>query len=183
MLVSKSRTAVGSEEWSFDEVRRFEYLYRRASSDLVKMRTFAAHSELQAWLENLVAHSYSKLHEERRTELRFSVWDWLSREFPRTVRIHWRAIMISLLCFAAGLFADSPSSISVRMEARFAGAFFDPGERSVGTGRGRKKRSSSTTSAGDSRFRAASSSTTQKWCAWQWWLEFVGDSHRAHPVS
>ena len=31
-------------EMSFAEVQRFHYLYQRASSDLVKMNTFAAHA-------------------------------------------------------------------------------------------------------------------------------------------
>ena len=103
MLSREQQKGVGENvDWSFEEVRRFDYLYRRASSDLVKMNTFAAHAELQNWLENLVARAYARLHQERGTALRFSIWRWFRFGFPITVRRRWRALLIAAACFLVG---------------------------------------------------------------------------------
>ena len=47
---------------SLEEVQRFHYLYQRASSDLVKLKTFAGDVEVRSWLENVVARADSQLH-------------------------------------------------------------------------------------------------------------------------
>jgi len=47
---------------TLEEAKRFHYLYQRASSDLVKLKTFAGEVEASLFLENLVARSYSRLH-------------------------------------------------------------------------------------------------------------------------
>ena len=91
---------------SVDEVQRFHYLYQRAASDLVRMQTFAAHGELQRWLENLVARGYARLHESRGGAGELSgvaVWQWLSAGFPRACRRRWRAVLGAVISLAVGL--------------------------------------------------------------------------------
>lgn len=124
----------GDVEWSFDEVRRFDYLYRRASSDLVKMHTFAAHAELQAWLENLVARAYARMHEERGGVVRFPAWRWLREGFPVSVRRRWRALLLAASCFlVGGLLGAVIERVSPELKADLLGAFAtlagDPSER------------------------------------------------------
>lgn len=135
MLAREERKGVGeSVEWSFDEVRRFDYLYRRASSDLVKINTFAAHAELQIWLENLVARAYARLHQEGGTALRFSLWRWFRFGFPITVRRHWRALTIAAACFLGGaLIGVVIERVNPELKADLLGKFStlagDPSER------------------------------------------------------
>ena len=137
MLAKDERKGIGENaEWSFDEVRRFDYLYRRASSDLVKMNTFAAHAELQHWLENLVARAYARLHQERGAALRFSIWRWFRFGFPITVRRRWRAMLIASACFLAGaILGVVIERVSPEMKADLLGKFStlagDPSERVV----------------------------------------------------
>jgi len=57
---------------SIEEVQRFQYLYQRASSDLVKIKTFAGDVEIKSYLESLVARAYSQLHEGSERSTRFS---------------------------------------------------------------------------------------------------------------
>lgn len=85
-----------------DEVRRFLYLYQRASSDLVKLKTFAGDVEMRRWLESLVARAYSQLQERRAGGIPFRPWHWVSRTFPRTFRRHGRAFALSTATFWLG---------------------------------------------------------------------------------
>ena len=87
---------------SIDEIRRFQYLYQRASSDLVKLKTFAGDVEIKEYLESLVARAYSQLHEESDRVARFSPARWLFGTFPKTFRRHWRAFAVSLGTFFVG---------------------------------------------------------------------------------
>jgi len=85
-----------------DDVRRFYYLYQRASSDLVKLNTFAGEVETTQFLEHLIARAYSKLHEKRAESIPFRPWPWLTRTFPSTFRRHWRAFALSIGTFLLG---------------------------------------------------------------------------------
>ena len=121
-------------EMSFDEVQRFHYLYQRASSDLEKMNTFAAHAEMQAWLENHVARAYAKMHEERGSGARFSVWRWLKSGCPGTVRRRWRACALAVsICLVGALLGASISVVNPEAKTDLLGGFAalagDPSER------------------------------------------------------
>ncbi len=121
-------------EMSFDEVQRFHYLYQRASSDLVKMNTFAAHAEMQAWLENLVARAYAKMHEERGSGPRFSIWRWLKVGFPSTVRRRWRAcVLATSICLVGATLGAVIAVANPEAKADLLGGFAplagDPSER------------------------------------------------------
>jgi uncharacterized membrane protein SpoIIM required for sporulation len=89
-------------EAPLEEVKRFLYLYQRASADLVKLKTFAGDVEMRVWLENLVARAYSQLHERRAEGIPFRPWHWLTKTFPRTFRRHWKAFALSSGTFWLG---------------------------------------------------------------------------------
>ena len=85
-----------------EEARRFYYLYQRTSSDLVKLQTFAGETETIRFLERLVAHAYSRLHESGGESVPFRPWEWLTRTFPSTFRRHWIAFALSIGTFCVG---------------------------------------------------------------------------------
>lgn len=87
---------------SLHEAQRFHYLYQRASSDLVKLNTFAGEVETTHFLERLIARAYSKLHEKRAEPIPFRPWQWLTKTFPSTFRRHWRAFALSIGTFLIG---------------------------------------------------------------------------------
>lgn len=98
----KSQDDDNHRELSLEEARRFHYLYQRASSDLVKMKTFAGEVESSQYLENLVARAYSRLHERRGSTIRFRPLNWLVNTFPNTFRRHWIAFVLALSVFLLG---------------------------------------------------------------------------------
>ncbi|MEO0413574.1 MAG: stage II sporulation protein M [Verrucomicrobiota bacterium] len=87
---------------SMDEVKRFHYLYQRASSDLVKLQTFAGEQETASYLESLVARAYSNLHERRAKSIPFRPWHFLGQTIPQAFRRHWLAFVISIGTFILG---------------------------------------------------------------------------------
>lgn len=109
---------------SLPEARRFHYLYQRASSDLVKLKTFAGEVEVAQFLENLVARSYSRLHEKRGSTIPFRPVHWFLRVFPSTFRRHWIAFMISLFSFLiGGLFGAGVMKFAPQHKTSFIGSF------------------------------------------------------------
>lgn len=109
---------------SLSEARRFHYLYQRASSDLVKLQTFAGEVEASQFLENLISRAYSKLHERRSSSIRFQPKRWLVDTFPGTFRRHWKAFLFSL-CFmtAGGGFGAGLMAVSPELKMSFLGNF------------------------------------------------------------
>lgn len=87
---------------SLHEAQRFHYLYQRASSDLVKLNTFAGEVDTTQFLERLIARAYSKLHEKRAEPIPFRPWQFVTKNFPATFRRHWRAFALSIGLFLAG---------------------------------------------------------------------------------
>ncbi len=85
-----------------DEVRRFHYLYQRASSDLAQVQSFSSEPELRRYLEGLVSRSYGETHETRRLPDRFSPRRYLAETFPRTFRRHLRAFALAAAVTLAG---------------------------------------------------------------------------------
>lgn len=122
-------------ETSLEEVQRFLYLYRRASADLVKLKTFAGDVEVRAWLENMVARAYSQLHERRAESIRFRPWKWLTETFPETFRRHGKAFMLSTAIFWLGaalgavIMAWNPELKTQFIPAQFAHTHETPSKR------------------------------------------------------
>ncbi len=105
---SLNRLAEGEKMSEVVAVRRFYYLYERASSDLAKVQTFAAEPELRRYLEHLVGQAYARLHQRREDRVRLRPLTWLASTFPATFRRHlaafWLALGFSLLGAATGVF-------------------------------------------------------------------------------
>ncbi len=93
------------------EVRRFHYLFERASADLVKLRTFSGREDLRHYLEQLVARAYVEVHGGRESALRFSPVQWLLVEWPSAFRRHvglfWFVILVTMLGAGLGSLALS----------------------------------------------------------------------------
>jgi uncharacterized membrane protein SpoIIM required for sporulation len=89
-------------------LRRFHYLYQRASADLARVSTFAAEGEVRRYLESLVARAYGEIHENRGRAHRFAPFGWFFRTFPQTFRkcvaAYWLAVGLTVAgaLFGAG---------------------------------------------------------------------------------
>jgi uncharacterized membrane protein SpoIIM required for sporulation len=101
---------------TIEETRRFHYLYDRAASDLLRIRTFASSPEILGYLEALVARAYGEIHETREPRQRFLFLRWLGRDLPRTFRRHLHAfglaVGLTLLgtLFGAGILRVDPDA-------------------------------------------------------------------------
>ena len=85
-----------------DQIKRFHYLYERASGGLAKLMTFAASPETRAYLENLVARAYAEVHETRERPHRFALIHWFFKIFPQTFRRHIRPFWLSCTAMLVG---------------------------------------------------------------------------------
>jgi len=98
------------------DISRLHYLYQRASADLARVKTFAAAPEVREYLEALVARAYAAVHERRRPVRFPNPFRWFVQHFPRTVRSHAAAFLISAVTlwtgagFGAGMVLLDPSS-------------------------------------------------------------------------
>lgn len=90
------------EKLSLRDLKRFDYLSRRASSDLAKISSVASEPELVLYLESLVARTYAEVHETRRHSPGFTLIKWFFGTFPRTVRKHGYALMLSIMITLVG---------------------------------------------------------------------------------
>ena len=103
-----------------EETQRFYYLYQRASSDLVKLQTFAGETEASGYLDRLVARAYSRLHEKQAKPVPFRPLKWLTRTFPATFRRHWIAFALSIgTFFVGGLFGASALHLDYDLKNEF----------------------------------------------------------------
>lgn len=78
------------------EVRRFVYLYRRASAGLSRVSGFPADSGIRRYLESLVSRAYAQVHEARNEGGRLHPLRWFFGVFPSTFRRHGTAFLLSL---------------------------------------------------------------------------------------
>jgi len=83
------------------EVREFGGLYRRASSDLVTARSRTANAQILEYLNDLVARAYAQVYRTKRRHWR-DVWIFLSLDFPRLFRRHFRYILAAFAFFMSG---------------------------------------------------------------------------------
>jgi uncharacterized membrane protein SpoIIM required for sporulation len=90
--------------WRMDlaQLKRFHYLYERASADLGKIVTFASEPETRRYLESLVARAYGEIHETRARARRVDLPGWFFRTFPQTFRRHIRAFWLTVAITLAG---------------------------------------------------------------------------------
>lgn len=119
---------------SLSEVRRFHYLYERASADLARLQTFAAEPETRRYLEALVARAYGQTHGSRGRAAGFSPRAWFTKTFPRTFRrrigAFWLAAAVTL---SGALFGGLSIAFDPDSKAILIGDFGhlggDPSER------------------------------------------------------
>lgn len=135
---------------SLEAVRRFHYLYERASADLARLVTFASDPELKQYLESLVARAYGEIHETRRQPRGALMRTWCTNTIPRVFRRHvrafWVTVWITLLGVlfggvAVGFDEEAKEAILPEMFANHMG---DPSER-VAREEGRAGKSGSDT--------------------------------------
>jgi len=86
----------------FSSVKRFHYLYQRASSDLSKIQTFSAEKNTRRYLESLVGRAYAEIHGSRAKAHRLSPLNWFFKTFPQTFRRHVRAFWVALTAMMVG---------------------------------------------------------------------------------
>lgn len=87
---------------NLDGMKRFHYLYERASAGLAKLATFSTDREIRRYLESLVSRAYGEIHESRSRPYRISPLRWFLQTFPQTFRRHIRAFQLSCLVFFIG---------------------------------------------------------------------------------
>ena len=124
---------VPDRNMKLDEIKRFHYLYQRASADLAKIATFSAEQKIRHYLESLVASAYGEIHESRQKIRRFRPFRWFFYTFPQTFRRHIKAfwavliIMTAGYIFGAGAIALDPDSKQILMP--FSHLMMHPSER------------------------------------------------------
>ena len=118
---------------SLSRLKRFHYLYQRASGDLAKIKTFSAEPSTRLYLESLVARAFGEIHETREKPHRLAPLHWFFSTFPQTFRKHVRAFWICLAAMLVGgafggfvIMAD-PASKEVLLP--FSHLHGDPSER------------------------------------------------------
>ncbi len=117
----------------FSGVKRFHYLYQRASADLAKIMNFSAEQQIKVYLEALVSRAYSEIHETRRSKTEFHPIKWLFQTFPRTFRKQILAFWISLSIMMGGcvfgIVAIAYDSDSKEILMPFSHLMSDPSDR------------------------------------------------------
>ena len=118
---------------NLSEIKRFHYLYQRASSGLAKVAGFSGETDIRRYLESLVAQAYAEVHELREKPHRLSPLRWFFQVFPETFRKHVRAFMLSLAITLFG-FALGGVAITIDREAKsvilpFSHLQIDPSKR------------------------------------------------------
>ena len=98
-------------------MKRFHYLYERASADLARLSSFASEKEIRRYLETLVARAYGEIHETRERSHKFRPIHWFLVTFPETFRRHYRAFLLSLAITLAG-FAFGGAAVSLDPSAK-----------------------------------------------------------------
>ncbi len=89
-------------KFSAERLKRFGYLYERASGDLVKMSSFSGERELRIYLESLVARSYAEIHSHGSRKIKFRPFYWLFFVFPNTFKRNINAFLLAVTIFLAG---------------------------------------------------------------------------------
>ena len=118
---------------AYDEVLRFDYLYRRTASGLAQIATYATDPQMRAYLENVVARAYSAIYTTRGGGRRFRPWSWLRGTFPRVFRRHLSPFLVSaVILMAGGVFGALAVGLDGEAKAvlmPFAHLQGDPSER------------------------------------------------------
>ena len=136
--LERDRSLRGNAGLDLPRAERLHYLYQRAASDLARLATFSAESDLRRSLGALVARAYAEIHSrsgpaESVNGSLGSPWRWLTATFPRTFRRHARAFWLALAVTLVGV-AFGALALAIDPEARavtlpFGHADMDPAQR------------------------------------------------------
>ncbi len=84
------------------QIKRFHYLYQRASADTARIKTFSSEKNLRQYLESLVGRAFGYIHETGRRPRKIALLNWFFNTFPQTFRKHIQAFLISALITVTG---------------------------------------------------------------------------------
>ena len=137
--LARDRSLRGRTALDLPRAERLHYLYQRAASDLARLATFSAESDLRRALGALVARAYAEIHSRGGPAGSVSgpmggnPWHWLTGTFPRTFRRRVRAFWLALAVTAAGV-AFGALALAIDPDARavtlpFGHADMNPAER------------------------------------------------------
>ncbi len=129
----------GNAALDLPRAERLHYLYQRAASDLARLATFSAESDLHRSLGALVARAYAEIHARsgpaasRAGGPPGNPWRWFTGTFPRAFRRHARAFWLALAITVVGC-AFGALALAIDPEARavtlpFGHADMDPAQR------------------------------------------------------
>jgi uncharacterized membrane protein SpoIIM required for sporulation len=76
-------------------------LYRQTASDLAYARTYYPGTGTATYLNQLVGQAHSMIYAEEPQRLK-TLWRFFAQEVPRTVRRHWRALVLSIAFMVVG---------------------------------------------------------------------------------
>ena len=105
-LLTRMENAPGAD-MDLGAVKRFHYLYSRASSDLARLMSESAEPNMRRYLESVVARAYGIIHETRRRPHRIAPLAWFFGVFPRTFRKHLKAFYLSTAVMLLGALLGS----------------------------------------------------------------------------
>jgi uncharacterized membrane protein SpoIIM required for sporulation/uncharacterized RDD family membrane protein YckC len=119
------------------EIARAASLYRSVSADLMRARAQFG-PELVRYLDGLAARAHNLLYGTRAYRLA-GLWDLIARDFPRTVRVRWRFLLLASALFyvplgfglfgtlASAEFAETimPAEMLANMESMYEQGFED----------------------------------------------------------
>jgi uncharacterized membrane protein SpoIIM required for sporulation len=88
---------------SVEEVRKFHFLYQKASADLARLSTFAFEPQIYRYLESLVARAYGEVHESRERRSRIGLGQLIWTGFPETFQRHIRKFWVALAIMLVGV--------------------------------------------------------------------------------
>ena len=136
--LERDRSLRGNGGLDLPGAERLHYLYQRAASDLARLDTFSAESDLRRALGALVARAYAEIHSRAGASTGLdgpvgNPWHWLSATFPRAFRRHARAFWLALAVtivgagFGALALAIDPDARAVTLP--FGHADMDPAQR------------------------------------------------------
>jgi uncharacterized membrane protein SpoIIM required for sporulation len=121
-----------SRTFTIEEAQRFHALYQRTASDLARVAGFAAEGELRRYLEWLVSRAYAEIHESRERR-KMRPWRFITVDFPRAFRRHFRAFeltaVLTVLGVAFGALAVRFDSEAKGVLMPFEGLQITPSER------------------------------------------------------
>ncbi len=136
--LERDRSLRGRAGLDLSRAERLHYLYQRAASDLARLATFSAESDLRRSLGALVARAYAEIHSRGGPAESVggplgNPWHWLTGTFPRAFRRRVRAFWLALAVTAVGC-AFGALALAIDPDARavtlpFGHADMNPAER------------------------------------------------------